>query len=287
VISQRKTDSHIRVRDGEVTLLGGLMQTQDSNTTTGIPGLVNIPILGKYLFGSNAKDKSRSELLVAIIPHIVRKPDIDGLDLRGISAGQDQALKLRYAPKMEEAPPATVASAAPAATTPATSPSNQAAAALAATAPTAVAPTTTTPTASTSGPGLALNPATVQAKLSGPVVVTLDAANVTDLAVVPIKLRWDPKILRLNQATPAALITKDGNVNPPTLDIRNDSGEATIEMARVSGVAGVTGSGPLIQLTFAAVGKGSTSIAVTEVNLRNSKKEAISATAPSAVVNVQ
>lgn len=127
----------------------------------------------------------------------------------------------------------------------------------------------------------------MQAKLSGPVVVTLDAANVTDLAVVPIKLRWDPKILRLNQATPAALLTKDGNVNPPTLDIRNDSGEATIEMTRVPGVAGVSGSGPLIQLTFAAVGKGSTSIAVTEVNLRNSKKEAISATAPSAVVNVQ
>ena len=71
VISQRKTDSHIRVRDGEVTLLGGLMQTQDSNTTTGIPGLVNIPILGKYLFGSNAKDKSKSELLVAMIGAVV------------------------------------------------------------------------------------------------------------------------------------------------------------------------------------------------------------------------
>ena len=34
---------------------------------------MNIPILGKYLFGSNAKDKSRSELMVAIIPHIVRQ----------------------------------------------------------------------------------------------------------------------------------------------------------------------------------------------------------------------
>jgi general secretion pathway protein D len=290
VISQRKTDSHIRVRDGEVTLLGGLMQTQDSNTTTGIPGLVNIPILGKYLFGSNAKDKSRSELLVAIIPHIVRKPDIDGLDLRGIAAGQDQALKLRYAARVEEGPAVTAIPAAPGAAAPAvTAPTPAAPTPIAptATAPAAAAPTATTPTAPASGPGLALNPSTVQAKLSGPVVVTLEATNVTDLAVIPIKLRWDPKILRLNQATPAALLTKDGNVNPPTLDIRNDSGEATIEMTRVPGVAGVTGSGPLIQLTFAAVGKGSTSIAVTEVNLRNSKKEAISATAPSAVVNVQ
>jgi general secretion pathway protein D len=279
VISQRKTDSHIRVRDGEVSLLGGLMQTQDSNTTTGIPGLVNIPLIGKYLFGSNAKDKSRSELLVAIIPHIVRKPDIDGLDLRGIAVGQDQSLKLRHAPQNEEtaAATATPAPAATAAVTPAVTTMP----------PAPTPPTVTTPVTPASGPGLSLVPASLQAHLSGPVVVSLEAANMTDLAVVPVKLRWDPKILRLNQATPAALLTKDGNVNPPTLDIRNDSGEATIEMGRVAGAAGVNGSGPLMQLTFSAVGKGSTSIAVTEVNLRNSKKEAVKATAPSAVVNVQ
>jgi general secretion pathway protein D len=301
VISQRKADTHIRVRDGEVSLLGGLMQTQDSNTTTGIPGLVNIPILGKYLFGSNAKDKSRSELMVAIIPHIVRKPDVDGLDLRGIAAGQDQNLKLRYGPATAEIPaaaaPAATAPAAgtpaagtPAATTPAAgtpAATTPAATTPAAGTPAATAPAATTPTAPSSGFGLALNPATLQAKLSGPVVVTLDAANATDLAVVPIKLRWDPKILRLNQATAAALFTKDGNVNPPTLDIRNDSGEATIELSRSAGAAGVNGSGPLMQLTFSAVGKGSTSIAVTEVNLRNSKKEAVAVTGPSAVVNVQ
>jgi general secretion pathway protein D len=297
VISQRKTDSHIRVRDGEVSLLGGLMQTQDSNTTTGIPGLVNIPLIGKYLFGSNAKDKSRSELLVAIIPHIVRKPDIDGLDLRGIAVGQDQSLKLRYAPQTEETPAATATPAAsapatppavtPAATTPPAGANAPTPTAPTPTTPTVTTPTVTTPAAPTSSPGLALVPTSLQAHLSGPVVVTLEAANMTDLAVVPVKLRWDPKILRLNQATPAALLTKDGNVNPPTLDIRNDSGEATIEMSRVAGAAGVNGSGALMQLTFSAVGKGSTSIAVTEVNLRNSKKEAVKATAPSAVVNVQ
>ena len=143
VISQRKTDSHIRVRDGEVTLLGGLMQTQDSNTTTGIPGLVNIPLIGKYLFGSNAKDKSRNELLVAIIPHIVRKPDIDGLDLRGIAAGQDQNVKLTRAPIVEAAvvAPGAPAATAPAATTPPA----------AAGTPAATTPASATPAATTSG----------------------------------------------------------------------------------------------------------------------------------------
>jgi hypothetical protein len=42
-----------------------------------------------------------------------------------------------------------------------------------------------------------------------------------------------------------------------------------------------------MQFTFMAVGKGSTSITVTDVNLRNSKQEPVSAVAPAAVVNVQ
>jgi general secretion pathway protein D len=265
VISQRKNDAHIRVRDGEVSLLGGLMQTQDSTTINGIPGLSSIPLVGKYLFGGTSKDKSRGELLVAIIPHIVRKPDIDGLDLRGVAVGPDQGLKLRFAPKKDEPVAATAAPSAPV----------------------AAAPTSTTPAAPTSGPALSFNPTALQAQLSGPVVVTLEAANMTDLSVVPIKVRWDPKILRLNQVTPAGLLTKDGNVNPPTLDIRNDSGEATIEMSRVTGAGGVNGSGSLMQFTFVAVGKGSTSIAISDVNLRNSKQEPVNAAAPSVVVNVQ
>ena len=47
------------------------------------------------------------------------------------------------------------------------------------------------------------------------------------------------------------------------------------------------GSGPLMQLTFSAVGRGSTSITVTDVNLKNSKQQAINAKAPSVVVIVQ
>jgi len=265
VISQRKTDAHIRVRDGEVSLLGGLMQTQDSATVNGIPGLVNIPIFGKYLFGGTTRDKARGELLVAIIPHIVRKPDIDALDMRGVDVGPEQGLRLRYAAKKEEPapPPAAVVTPAPA------------------------APTPTAPTATAGVPSLAFNPSSVQSRVSAPVVILLEASNVTDLAAVPVKLHWDPKVLRLDQVTSAALLNKDGNVNPPTLDIRNDAGEATIELTRVQGSPGVSGAGPLIQCTFTAVGKGATNITASDVNLRNTKQEQISVNAPAVVVNVQ
>ncbi len=99
VISQTKNEADIRVKDGEVSLLGGLMQTQDTNIISGIPGLVNIPILGKYLFGNTSQGQARDELMIALIPHIVRRPDITGLDLRGVAAGtgSDSEAELRAA----------------------------------------------------------------------------------------------------------------------------------------------------------------------------------------------
>jgi general secretion pathway protein D len=261
VISQRKNEADIRVRDGEVSLLGGLMQTQDTNTVNGIPGLTSIPILGRFFLSSNSKDKARGELLIALIPHIVRTPDISALNLRGVAAGTDQTVKLSYAPRREEPPPAAPGPGA-----------------------TSVAPVAPAPAGEAR---LSLVTPAAQVALSAPVVVTLQADNMTDLTAVPIKIKWDPKILRLNQATAGSLLSQGAGMNAPTLDIRNDSGDATIEMSRITGAAGASGSGPLIQLTFMAVGKGPTTVTVTEVNLRNSKQQPINVTAPSVTITVQ
>ena len=260
VISQRKNEADIRLRDGEVSLLGGLIQNQDTQTINGIPGLVNMPVLGKYLFGQNSKDKSRGELMIALIPHIVRTQDVTALDLRGIAAGTDQTVKLTYGPKPEETAPAPATPAAPQATAP-----------------------VVTPAVPGAPIRLTFVPPAVQAQVSAPVVVGLRAENTNDLAGVPVKVRWDPKILRLNQVTPAGLLAEPGG-NPPSLDIRNDAGEATIEMSRA---AGVSGSGLLMQFAFTAVGKGTSTLTVTEVNLRDSQRRPITVAAPSLPVTVQ
>jgi hypothetical protein len=109
-----------------------------------------------------------------------------------------------------------------------------------------------------------------------------------DLFEAPFHIKWDPKLLRLNQVTPGALIG-DGNpqVKPPTIDIRNDSGEATITLSRIEGSGGVSGSGPLVSLSFTAVGKGAGTIEVSDTTFKNSKQEAIKMTGPSMAVTVQ
>ncbi len=262
VIGQKKNEADIRLRDGEVSLLGGLMQDQDTTVIAGIPGLVNIPILGKYLFGNVNKDKSKEELMIALIPHIVRKPDITGLDLKGIAAGTDQTVKLSYAPRVEEAP---------AAPTPA---------------PSGAAPAVT-PGTPGGAPAIAFNPPKVQAQVGSQVVITLQAQNLTDVASVPVKVRWDPKVLRLEMIAPGALLTGDGKIIAPSLDIRNDTGDASIDVNRVAGAGGVNGNGPLLQFTFTAVGKGTTNVSITQAELKNSVQQPIAVTAPQVSVTVQ
>jgi len=294
VIAQKKNEADIRLRDGEVSLLGGLMQTQDTETQTGIPGLVNIPILGKFLFGANTKDKQKEELMIALIPHILRTPDINAVDLRGISAGTDQTVKLSYGPRPDEE--ATTGEAAPG--TPAAGASAAAGTKAAAPRP-AAPPRSTTPvmpapgaipapsTAVNGPPRLSFAPANLSGPLGSAVVVTLQADNMTDLADVRVKITWDPKILRLERPAPGTLLTQDGNVTAPSLDVRNDTGEASVDISRVAASTGVTGSGPLMQFTFTAVGKGMTTVTVSEANLKTASQQAVNVTAPKLVVTVQ
>jgi general secretion pathway protein D len=267
VIGQKKNEADIRLKDGEVSLLGGLMSDQDTSVIGGIPGLVNIPVLGKYLFGNVSKDKQKEQLMIALIPHIVRRPDITGMDMKGIAAGTDATVKLSYGPRVEE--PAAPAAPAPGAT------------------PAAVTPAAVTPATPGGTAALAFSPAKVTAQLSSPVNIVLEATNMTDLATVPIKVRWDPKILRLEMISPGALLSQDGKIIAPSLDIRNDTGDASISVSRVAGAPGVSGTGPLLQLKFTAVGKGIATVSVTDAPLKSSSQQPIAVQPPSVSVTVQ
>lgn len=121
VIGQRKIIHDIRVREGEVNLIGGLMQAQESKSIAGIGGLASIPLIRRLFSGENV-DKSTGELLIALIPHIVRAPEFTPSNLKGVAAGNDSTVKLSYGARPSDAsrtaPPAA-ATPAPAAGAPA------------------------------------------------------------------------------------------------------------------------------------------------------------------------
>jgi general secretion pathway protein D len=259
VISQRKNEADIRVRDGEVSLLGGLINNQDTQSFSGIPGFANVPVLGKFLLGSNNTDKTRSNLLIALIPHVVRSPGIDATNLRGVAAGTDQTVKLNYAPKDEPTPPA----------------------------PAPPVPPSSSPAAPSVTPSLSLFPADARIALSAPVSLTLMVQNVNDLNSAPVRIKWDPKILRLNEVKPGTLFTQGGAGSLPTVDIRNDAGEAAIGIIRAKDAPAITGTGAMLLFNFVAVGKGTAKVEVSEATLQNSKSEPIRVAPVSVPVLVQ
>ncbi|MGA1823771.1 MAG: secretin and TonB N-terminal domain-containing protein [bacterium] len=70
VISVRESSSVVKVRSGQTLVLGGLMLEKDLDKVTGIPGLMNVPIVG-HLFRYTKKEKKKTELIVTITPKIL------------------------------------------------------------------------------------------------------------------------------------------------------------------------------------------------------------------------
>lgn len=69
-ISQRSMGTQVAVQSGQTVLLGGLIQQQNTNGDTGIPGLNRVPILGR-LFGTTNSNRKRTELIVLITPKVI------------------------------------------------------------------------------------------------------------------------------------------------------------------------------------------------------------------------
>jgi general secretion pathway protein D len=101
VIGQTKNTADIRLREGEVNILSGLSQSSDGTTVAGLPGLTNIPLLGQFLFGSSTKNKSSAELMIALIPHIIRTQIYSEENTKGVYTGTEQAMKVYHSQKAE------------------------------------------------------------------------------------------------------------------------------------------------------------------------------------------
>jgi len=281
IIGQRKSETELRLREGEVNILGGLTNAQDSKLVSGVPGIVNVPVLGR-LFGSENVERTQQELLIAVVPRIVRTPGYSEDNMRAVYSGTEQNIRVMYSPRKEEVKPPAPAAAAPPP------------------APAAVKPPAVSPSAVSSGPQSttpAPGPMTlswvpgneVSAAPGTPVSLSLQATNAPNLlAVTPIRIKFDPTKLRLNDAEQGDLMTRDGMRTTLSKDIRNDTGKATISVSRNPGAAGVSGSGGIISLRFTALARGTSMVIVEQIGLQDAQQQGIGVAPPQPVkVNLQ
>ncbi|RMH15566.1 MAG: hypothetical protein D6696_20450 [Acidobacteria bacterium] len=94
IIGERAIESNIRLQDGETNFLAGLIRTDEINSSNGIPGLSDIPLLGR-LFSSNRRENQRTDIVLTLTPHIIRRADITEQDLLPIWVGTEQNITFR------------------------------------------------------------------------------------------------------------------------------------------------------------------------------------------------
>jgi general secretion pathway protein D len=122
-IGQRTIDHEARLADGEVNLIGGILNDTETQSLSGYPLLSKIPIL-KYLFAQENKQKTTSEIVFAIIPHVIRTPGITDDNLKMVDLGTANSVTYRKAaaradaaataPPQSQSQPADKPSATPA-----------------------------------------------------------------------------------------------------------------------------------------------------------------------------
>ena len=94
VIATRAIESAIRLRDGETNFLAGLIRTDEGQSETGIPGLSEIPVLGR-LFKKTTSDIRRTDIVLTLTPHVIRRATISEADLLPIWVGTETNISFR------------------------------------------------------------------------------------------------------------------------------------------------------------------------------------------------
>jgi general secretion pathway protein D len=84
----RSVQTVIRLKDGETSILGGLIRDDERTVLEGVPGLSEVPVLGR-LFARNRRERQETDIILTLTPHIVRVLDLTEADLRAFRVGRD------------------------------------------------------------------------------------------------------------------------------------------------------------------------------------------------------
>jgi general secretion pathway protein D len=86
----REIKTQIRLKDGETNMLAGLIRDDERRGRDGIAGLSDLPGVG-HLFGHSTNERTQTDVILMLTPHIVRVLDLTEEDLRAFQMGRDSA----------------------------------------------------------------------------------------------------------------------------------------------------------------------------------------------------
>src|SRR5208337_1673502 len=298
VIGQRKIENEIRLKEGEVSLLGGMMEDSKTKALTGIPGLASIPIL-KYLFAQDTADHSTNEIVFVLVPHIIRGPEGQRGNVDMLDVGTANALSLRRSnTKAPAAPAASAPASAPAAAPasqgspapggqppagqgaqnmgPALLPANQ------------VLPKPMAQNQPSAGNGTFLfDPPTLTQAKGSTFTVNVMLSGGQNVYSVPVQLNYDPNQLEVLNVSNGGFLSQDGQL--VTVAHREDPATGTMQItaSRPPGAGGVSGQGAVVTLTFMAKGPGQSALTITRGGARDPAMQPIAMSGAQAAITIQ
>ena len=99
----RQINTVIRLKDGETNMLAGLIRDEERTSLATIPGLGDIPILGR-LFAHNRKETQETDIILTLTPRIVRVLNLTAEDLQAFKVGRDGGAPLTDLPPLMPIP---------------------------------------------------------------------------------------------------------------------------------------------------------------------------------------
>ena len=88
-LGTRNAVTTLRLRDGETQVLAGLINDEDRRIATQVPGLAQLPVVGR-LFSSNNDTMNKTEIVLLITPRVIRNIERPGMDLEQFNSGTEQ-----------------------------------------------------------------------------------------------------------------------------------------------------------------------------------------------------
>ena len=271
VISQRVIEHDIRLKEGETSILAGLIQRTDTKSVNGWPGLAKLPILGR-LFSDNNTDLQEDEVLIVLTPRIVRIPGWTKENLRPMWSGTETTVQVRkesdiHAPAQVPAGPQTNQNMAPGQTPNGAGGS---------TAPGGV-----------SSAKIRFEPRTVSLKPGQTATLGIVVENVNDLFSIPLLLQYNPAVISVEEVQHGGFLSGGTQEIAIVERVDKEHGQAIISATRQPNTPGVNGSGTLLGIVVKALAPGSSNLSIVQVNAKDSQQKSIPLVTSEASVQVQ
>ena len=284
ILANREIDHDIRLREGESSIVGGIIQQSDTVTIEGVPGLSKIPLL-RYLFSTEDNRVADNEVIIVITPRILRLPDLleEEASLALLGSSNNPKFLGRRKQLIGEVPAAKPA--------PAEEPTTTNNGGSAAVDETSLSPEVPAARSDRPVPRLAfvkLIPPSEPVALGNQFTVAVSVTNAQQVHGLSFNLRFNPANLQLVDVQAGGFLSSDGNSVALAQRPDNQLGRVVVSMTRPPEGSGVSGTGLLTNLRFEAVGSGDGSLSFGPNSLlRDSSQTAIPTSFTNAQVTVK